>query len=244
MLTAQETAGPVQGAARADGGEHVGRSSSRTSCARCSTSPTASPCCGAARRSTRSRREGATEASLAKLMVGRDVLFRLEKEERQGRRAAARDRRPARARRPRACRPCAGSRCRSARARSSASPASTATASPSWSRRSPGCASPTAGRIRVDGERRSPAAASGRAARGHRPHRRGPPPARPRPGLHAGREPRAARVQRAPLRASGCSRRKRMERQARAAARAVRRARRRAADARLVALRRQPAEVS
>ena len=48
-------AGPVPGAARAEGGRHVGSSSSRTSSTRCSRSPTASPCCGAARGSTRCR---------------------------------------------------------------------------------------------------------------------------------------------------------------------------------------------
>ena len=48
--------------------------------------------------------EGATEASLAKLMVGRDVLFRVEKDARAGGRRAARGRRPRGARRPRAAR--------------------------------------------------------------------------------------------------------------------------------------------
>ena len=45
----------VQGPARAHRGGRRRSSSSRTSCARCSRSPTASPCCGAARRSARSR---------------------------------------------------------------------------------------------------------------------------------------------------------------------------------------------
>ena len=54
VLTAQETAElfKVLRALTAEG--DGGRSSSRTSCARCSRSPTASPCCGAARRSARS----------------------------------------------------------------------------------------------------------------------------------------------------------------------------------------------
>ena len=78
--------------------------------------------------------EGATEASLARMMVGRDVLFRVDKEapkpgeplleveglERDDDRGL-----PA----------VAASRFRCARARSSASPASTTTARASWSRR-------------------------------------------------------------------------------------------------------------
>ena len=47
-------------------------------------------------------REGATEESLARLMVGREVLLRVEKQPSHPERAGARGRRPARARRPRA----------------------------------------------------------------------------------------------------------------------------------------------
>ena len=74
---------------------------------------------------------GATEESLARLMVGREVLLRVEK--------GAVDARPSRCSRSRTCtssttaasRRCAASRSRCAPARSSASPASTATARPS-----------------------------------------------------------------------------------------------------------------
>ena len=186
--------------------------------------------------------EGATEASLAKLMVGRDVLFRVEKEAAQagdpllevdGARGRGR---------PRAARACAGSRCRCAAARSSASPGSTATASPSWSRRSPGCACRRAGSVRVGGEDITGARRARRAGRRRRPHRRGPPPARPHAGLHAGGEPRPARV---PARAAQPLRPALAEAHGAAgaaAARAVRRARRPAGDDGRLALGRQPAE--
>ena len=72
--------------------------------------------------------EGATERSLATLMVGRDVLLRVEKPEHTPGDAAARGARPARQRRPRAARRARRCRCRCGRARSSASPASTRTA--------------------------------------------------------------------------------------------------------------------
>ena len=72
--------------------------------------------------------EGATEASLARLMVGREVLLRVEKTSSNARRVAAPGRGPARPRRPRASRRSAGSRSRCGPARSSASPASTETA--------------------------------------------------------------------------------------------------------------------
>ena len=47
-------------------------------------------------------REGATEASLARLVVGRDVMLSVDKTSCQARGAAARGARPIRARRPRA----------------------------------------------------------------------------------------------------------------------------------------------
>ena len=109
--------------------------------------------------------EGATEASLAKLMVGRDVLFRVEKEAAARRRAGARGRRARGRGRPRAA---GGARALAAgarAARSSASPASTATASPSWSRRSPGCARRAAGHVRVGGTRHHRRAACGARSR-------------------------------------------------------------------------------
>ena len=83
--------------------------------------------------------EGATEESLARLMVGREVLLRVEKPPAAPKEPRARGARPRGARRPRPARgprrlarPCA-------RARSWRWPASTATARASSSRRSPGC---------------------------------------------------------------------------------------------------------
>ena len=99
-----------------------------TSSTRCSRSPTASRCCGAASWSRPSDREGATEASLAKLMVGREVLLDVEK----AREHTGRDGAPAST----GCastttagsRRYEASRSRCVPARSSASPGSTATA--------------------------------------------------------------------------------------------------------------------
>ena len=54
-------------------------SSSATSSARCSPSPTGSPSSGAGRRSRPSRARGPQKQSLARLMVGREVLLRVEK---------------------------------------------------------------------------------------------------------------------------------------------------------------------
>ena len=71
--------------------------------------------------------EGSTERSLASLMVGREVLLRVEKPEHTGGRAAAAGARPARRATTAGCPPCAASASRSARARSSASPAWTPT---------------------------------------------------------------------------------------------------------------------
>ena len=87
-----------------------------------------------------------------------------------------------------------GSRSRSARVRSSRSPASTATASRSWSTRSPGMRAPESGAVAIDGHgHRRQGRARGDGGR-RRPHRRGPPAPRARAPVHAGREPRAARV--------------------------------------------------
>ncbi len=85
-------------------------------------------------------REGATERSLARLVVGRDVLLAVEKTPAKPQGPLLEVQRAARARRPRASRRSPGSRSRCGRVRSSRSPASTGTASRSWSMRSPACA--------------------------------------------------------------------------------------------------------
>ena len=95
---------------------------------------------------------GATEQSLARLMVGRDVLLRVDKSEVEPGEPDARGGGPARARRPRPrgrARPVAR---RCAAARSWRSPAWTATASTSWSRRSRACATPSRVRSAVGGK--------------------------------------------------------------------------------------------
>ena len=76
-------------------------------------------------------REGATEAGLAQLMVGREVVFRVEKPPPTAGRDAARGRGPARRRRPRHREGPRASRSRCAPARSSGSRASTTTGRPS-----------------------------------------------------------------------------------------------------------------
>ena len=75
--------------------------------------------------------EGATREGLARLMVGREVLLRVDKTPAQPKEPLLDGREPDRARRPRAPGRAATSRSRFAQARSSASPASTATARPS-----------------------------------------------------------------------------------------------------------------
>ena len=174
-------------------------------------------------------------------MVGRDVLFRVEKEAAQAGRADPRDRRTSRSRTTAGCRRCAGSRCRCAPARSSASPASTATASPSWSRRSPACASRAAATsasaardITGTGVRGALAAGVGHIAEDR--HRRGLVLDFTLAENLALREYR-----RAPPR-FGLLSPKRMDAAGAAAARAVRRARRAARDAGRLAVGRQPAE--
>ena len=186
--------------------------------------------------------EGATEAILARLMVGRDVLFRVEKD-------AAQPGEPLLevdglhvARRPRAARACAGVARGPRRRDRRRSPASTATASPSWSRPSPGLR-------RVDGGPRP-----GRRARHHRRgvrgvlaaasahiaedrHRRGlvlPFTLAENLALREYRRAPLSRVRAALAEADGQQAAPLLER--------VRRPRRRARDARQLALGRQPAE--
>ena len=81
-------------------------------------------------------------------MVGRDVVFQVEKAPPSPVDVVLRVGDLRVARRPWRARPSTGSRSRCAAARSSASPASRATASASWSRRSPGCAARSAARSR------------------------------------------------------------------------------------------------
>ena len=76
-------------------------------------------------------REGATEAGLARLMVGREVLLRVDKHAVDARRGAAARRGPRRPRRPRRSKRCAASRFEVRAGEIVASPASTATARPS-----------------------------------------------------------------------------------------------------------------
>ena len=76
-------------------------------------------------------REGATEESLARAMVGREVLLRVEKTPAKPGDVAARRSRTCTSSTTAGSRRCAASRSRCAPARSSASPASTATARPS-----------------------------------------------------------------------------------------------------------------
>ena len=163
---------------------------------------------------------GADEPSLARLMVGRDVLFCAS------RRTPRKPGEPllevadlARARRPRPARrrgvDAAGARRRDRRA----SRASTATARASSSRRSPACGTPTGGQVARRRPRHHRRRRRGARAAGVGAHRRGPPPARPRARLHARGEPRAARVPDASS-LSGCCRRAGCASARRAAARA------------------------
>ena len=128
-------------------------------------------------------------------MVGRDVLFRVEKERRaRPARRCSRSTRLDVARRPRAAR---GAR-RVARgpraARSSAIAGVDGNGQSELIEAITGLRAPAAGQVRVGGRDITGAGVRGALRRRRRPHRRGPPPPRPRARLHAGREPRAARV--------------------------------------------------
>ena len=202
-------AGPVRRPAHADGRGHRRSSSSRTSSTRCSTSPTAITVLRRGEKIDTVPTEGATERSLARLMVGRDVLLRVEKPEHKPgepllevRGLSARDDRglPAvrdvdldgargRDRRPRGHR-----RQRPERAdRGDHGPAQ-ARRGPDHGRRA----------------RRHPRRPARDARRGRQPHRRGPPPARPRARVRPRREPLPARVPHARRsRAAACCRRRR-----------------------------------
>ena len=113
MLTPQEAHGAVRDPADAAARGHLDHLHQPQAEARCSRSPTASPCCAAARRSRRCRAKGATEESLARAMVGREVLLRVEKPPAAAGRRAARGRGPPRATTTAASRRCAAcpSRC-------------------------------------------------------------------------------------------------------------------------------------
>ena len=151
-------------------------------------------------------REGATEAGLARMMVGREVLLRVDKAASQAGRRAPRRRGPARRSTTAASKPCAASRSRCAPARSSRSPASTATARRELIDAITGLRTPesrdassSAARDLTHGER----ARVPRARR--RPHPGGPAPARPRARVLARREPRPARLREAAVRDAAAS---------------------------------------
>ena len=137
--------------------------------------------------------EGATERSLARLMVGRDVLLEVERTEHTAGRAAARGQGPARQRRSRAARGAravargAGGRDRRPRRRRRQRPEPAGR----------GDRRAAQGGVRHDHRRRAghhrPRIAD-RDRGGRRPHRRGPPRARARPAVRPRREPLAARV--------------------------------------------------
>ncbi len=146
VLTPGETQDLFEQPAPAARGRHARSCSSATSSTRSWRSPTASRCCAAGSVVGETTPAETSKAKLAEMMVGRPVLFRLEKpqveigepiltvEGLDGRGQAER-RRPA----------------RSARARSSASPASRATASASSPRRSSACASRRRAAIPLEG---------------------------------------------------------------------------------------------
>ena len=138
--------------------------------------------------------EGATEESLARMMVGRDVLFRVAKERpRAGRAAAARcegleveDDRGLPAVRGLSLEVRAGEIVGIAGVDDNGQGELVETIA--------GLRRALAGTIRVDGADVTDADVRGKLAAGHRPHRRGPPPPRPRARLLARREPLPARL--------------------------------------------------
>ena len=196
-------AGPVQGAARAGRRRARRSSSSRTSSTRCSTSPTASRCCAAARRSTRSRPKGVDRAQ-PRAPDGRPRRAAARREARaHAGRAAARGRGRQRHRRPRAA---GGPRTSRFNVRAGEIVGLAGVDANGQSELIEAITG-----LRTDGRRvgegRRPRRHRARHARdarhGRRPHRRGPPPPRPRARVHAGREPDPARVPRARLHEDG-----------------------------------------
>ena len=147
-------------------------------------------------------REGATEESLARAMVGREVLLRVEKPPAEPGRAAARGRGPARDRRPRhregARRLVHGARRRDRRHRRRRR--ERAVGADRRDRRAPQ-ARERRGPDRGPHDRARDGA--GHARRGRRSHPRGPAGARPRARVHDRREHRAARLRGAARREVG-----------------------------------------
>ncbi len=188
--------------------------------------------------------EGATEESLARLMVGRDVLLRVDKPPAQPKEPVLEVRDLHVARRPRP----PG---RHGATLTVHAGEIVALAGVDGNGQSELVEAITGLRARGVGLDQS---STGReltnaGARGDGPprrvaHRRGPPAPRPRPELHPGREPRAARVQHARDVAARAAAPRPHARPRQGPDRGVRRARRRADVAGHVAVGRQPAEVS
>ena len=139
--------------------------------------------------------EGATERSLATLMVGRDVLLRVEKPDAHAGRAAARGARACPRATTAACPPCATCRFEVRAGEIVGLAGVDANGQSELIETIMGLRKPDAGTITVARPRRhrTPARATTLDA-GRRPHRRGPPPARARARVRPRREPLPARV--------------------------------------------------
>ena len=141
---------------------------------------------------------GATEESLARLMVGREVLLRVEKGPPHAGRAAARGRGPPRRRRPRDREGARRLASRSAAARSSAIAGVDGNGQTELIDAIAGLRRSNGRQDRRSAARTSPATSrEGLARRGPRPHPGGPPAARARARLPPRREPRAPRLRHA-----------------------------------------------
>ena len=138
--------------------------------------------------------EGATEESLARLMVGRDVLFRVAKERPERRRARCSRSRSSRSRTIAGCPRSAGSRWRCGAGEIVGIAGVDDNGQGELVETLAGLRRALAGTIRVDGADVTDADVRGKLDAGHRPHRRGPPPPRPRARLLARREPLPARL--------------------------------------------------
>ena len=186
-------------------------------------------------------RKGATELTLARLVVGRDVMLAVDKTTGKPEGAAAPGRRPARARRPRAregVRAVAvgpGGRDRCHRRRRRQRPAGVGRCDHGDARTGVG-----RGEGRWSGYRRPGGSGGDRGRRG--PHCRGPPSPRARAPVHAFREPGAARVPQAGLQRRRLAAAQLLEGAGEAAAEGIRCPRRWSGVVRGVALGRQPAE--
>ena len=152
-------------------------SSSHTSSARCSRSPTASPFCAAASRWARSRARAPPSSRSPRMVVGRDVIFRVDKAAATPGHPILDGRRPPRRWTTAGSRPCAGPRFNVRAGEIVALAGVDGNGQTELVEAITGIRAPADGRIAVDGTRHHRARRAPRERRGYRSYRARPPPA-------------------------------------------------------------------